>query len=75
MKFAASERCGEGGHGAGVDASAEEDSDIHIAAELVADSFAEKFAGGLGGFIEGAYAHGIVFDRQIVKVFGSATGG
>ena len=75
VKFTASERGGEGGHGAGVDSSAKKDSDIHIAAQLVADSFAKQFAGGLGGFIEGACADGIVFDRQIVKIFGSATGG
>ncbi len=63
VKFLLGQRSGEGGYGAGVDAAAKKDADFHITSELVADSITEKFAGGLGGFIEGACAHGIVFDR------------
>ena len=70
-----SKRGGQGGHGAGVDSSAEKDSDFHITSELVADCFTKKFAGGLSGFIEGACPDRIVFDGEVVKIFGPTTGG
>jgi len=75
VKFLLSQRSGKGGYGAGVDSSAEKDSDFHITSELVADSFTEKFAGGLGGLIKRSCPDGIILDRKIIKIFGSAAGG
>ena len=75
VKFLLGQRSGEGGYGAGVDSSAEKDSDFHIAAQLVTDCFTKKFAGGLSGFIEGACPDRIVFDGEVVKIFGPTTGG
>jgi hypothetical protein len=74
VKFLLGQRSGKGGYGARVDSSAEKDSDFHITAELVADSFAKKFASCLGGLIKRSCPDGIILDRQIVKIFGSATG-
>jgi hypothetical protein len=75
VKFLFGKRGGQSGHGAGVDTSAEKNSDFHITTQLVADSFAKEFAGGLGGFIEGACSNRIVFDREVVKIFGPTTCG
>ena len=75
VEFLLGQRSGEGGYGAGVDAAAEEDSDLHITAQLVADCLTKKFAGGLSGFIEGACPDRIVFDGEVVKIFGPTTGG
>ena len=74
VKFLLSQRSGEGGYGAGVDSSAEKDSDFHITSELVADSFAKKFASCLGGLIKRSCPDGIILDRKIIKIFGSAAG-
>ena len=75
VKFLLGQRSGEGGDSAGVDPSAEEDSDFHITSELVADSFAKKFAGCLRRFVKGASTDGVVLDRKVIKIFGSATRG
>ncbi len=75
VEFLFGKRGGQGGHGAGVDSSAEKDADFHITSELVADCFTKKFAGGLSGFIEGACSDRIVFDGEVVKIFGPTTGG
>ena len=75
VEFLFGKRGGQGGHGAGVDSSAEKDADFHITAQLVTDCFTKKFAGGLSGFIEGACPDRIVFDGEVVKIFGPTTGG
>ena len=74
VKFLFGKRGGQGGHGAGVDSSAEKDSDFHITSELVANSFAKKFASCLGGLIKRSSPDGIILNRKIIKIFGSATG-
>lgn len=75
VEFFLGEGGGEGGDGAGVDPTAEENADFDITAELVADGFLQKFAGGASGFIEGAGADGVVFDGEVVKIFGATAGG
>jgi hypothetical protein len=74
VKFLLGQRSGKGGYGAGVDSSAEKNSDFHITSELVADSFAKKFASCLGGLIKRSCPDGIILDRKIIKIFGSAAG-
>jgi hypothetical protein len=75
VEFLFGKRGSQGGHRAGVDAAAEENSDLHITAQLVTDCFTKKFAGGLSGFIEGACSDRVVFDREVVKIFGPTTCG
>ena len=75
VELLSGERGGEGGDAAGVNPAAEEDADLHVAAQLVADGFVEKFPGFFGGFVEGTGAHGIVLDGQIPEIFGASAGG
>jgi hypothetical protein len=75
VELASGQRGGQSGHGAGVDPSAQEDADLDIAPELVANGLPQKVAGGLGGFVEGARAHWVVLNRKIPKIFRAATGG
>jgi len=65
---------GQGGDGAGVDAAAEQDPDLDIAAELVADGLLEEFAGFLRRLIKGAGADRIVLDGQVPEVVGATSG-
>jgi len=75
VELATRERSGECRDGARIDTAAEKNADLHIAAELVADGFAEEVAGSFSGLIKSSRSDRIVLNRQIPEIFSSATCG
>ena len=72
VELFSSQGSGQGGDGTGIDAAAQQDTDLNIAAELVADGLLKELAGFFGRLIERAGADRIVLDRQVPKIICAA---